>query len=189
MNTDQLANHVIPGAGKSTLSDQLLNGLRERNIASKIVPMDGFHLDNTVLNQRSLLDRKGAPETFDAAGFVDLVKRLSEAGGDINFPKFDRQKDASIANADTVYANDRILIFEGNYLLLKDPIWTDLQKYWNATLLLNPGIATLERRLVQRWLDHGLNKDAARQRALHNDIPNAHYVLENSIPAEIQIDT
>ena len=72
-------------------------------------------------------------------------------------------------------------------MLLKDTPWNQLQQFWNETIFINPGVEVLEKRLVARWLDYGLDDENARNKALINDIPNAHYVLENSVPADIQI--
>ena len=85
-------------------------------------------------------------------------------------------------------AHDKILIVEGNYLLLKDTPWNELQQFWDETIFINPGVEVLQKRLVARLLNYGLDDESARNKALINDIPNAHYVLENSIPADIHFE-
>jgi len=176
-----------PGAGKSTLAAQLLGLLGKRSVRAKIIPMDGFHLDNSILAERGILDRKGAPDTFDANGFIQLIKSLANPESDVAIPVFDRQLDTAIAGDDVVSLDDTILIVEGNYLLCKAPPWDAFQDLWDETIFINPGMNALEKRLVNRWLDYGLNRDIAQKRALSNDIPNARFVLENSAPANIQI--
>ena len=82
---------------------------------------------------------------------------------------------------------DTVLIVEGNYLLLKEHPWAGLTGFWDETIFIDPGAIVLEKRLLERWLEHGLDAVAAKTRAMSNDIPNAHYVLDNSSDANIQI--
>jgi pantothenate kinase len=178
-----------PGAGKSTLAERLLTCFDDLGEQAAIVPMDGFHLDNAVLKSRGLLSRKGAPQTFDADGFVSLVQRLADPNsrGDVVVPVFDRSRDIAIAGAQVVSADTRILLCEGNYLLLDEAPWNSLHTYWDHALFINPGLDVIEHRLIDRWLNHGLEPEMARVRALENDIPNAQHVLEHSCAATIEI--
>ena len=175
-----------PGAGKSTLAGELLGILIKKSVQARIISMDGFHLDNVLLAQRHLTDRKGAPDTFDVAGFVHLIKRLVSLEDNVVIPTFDRNKDLCIAGSQVVSISDRVLLVEGNYLLLKEGLWAALSQLWDQTIFINPGIDVLEERLIKRWLEHGLEPEAAKLRALSNDIPNAHCVVEHSVDADIQ---
>lgn len=176
-----------PGAGKSTFADALLLLLKEKSIQAKIISMDGFHLDNLVLAERNLLERKGAPATFDAAGFIHLMSRLTSFENNVIIPVFDRNKDLSIAGSSIISTEDKVLIVEGNYLLIEEEPWAELKKYWDQTIFINPGIDILEHRLLNRWLRHGLDLQDAKLRTLSNDLPNARYVLEKSSDSDIQI--
>ena len=176
-----------PGAGKSTFAQALLLLLKEKSIQAKIISMDGFHLDNSILVDRNLLDRKGAPATFDIAGFIHLMNRLSNFEDDVVIPEFDRNKDLSIAGSSIISRKDKVLIVEGNYLLIEEEPWTKLKKTWDQTIFINPGIDTLEQRLLNRWLRHGLDTQDAKKRTLSNDLPNARYVIEKSSDSDIQI--
>ena len=176
-----------PGAGKSTFSQALLLMLKEKSIQAKIITMDGFHLDNSILVDRNLLDRKGAPATFDTAGFIHLMNRLTNFEDDVVIPEFDRNKDLSIAGSSIISTKDKVLIVEGNYLLIEEEPWTKLKKTWDQTIFINPGIDTLEQRLLNRWLRYGLDTQDAKKRTLSNDLPNARYVLEKSSDSDIQI--
>ena len=133
-------------------------------------------------------NRNGAPETFDAAGFIYLVRRL-KAGVDVYAPIFDRVRDISIAGAVEVPAKTPVVIFEGNYLLLDEAPWTDLAPLWDLTVSLNVPLPELRARLIQRWLSHNLSRAAATRRAESNDIPNAERVIDHSLPPDLTIGT
>jgi len=177
-----------PGAGKSTLSDALVAEFLSRGQGAAIVPMDGFHLDNAVLDTRGTLTRKGAPFTFDADGYAALLRRLrSEPDRDIAVPVFDRSLDLARAGGRMITPEHRFLIAEGNYLLLSDAPWAQMGALFDLTVMLKADREELRRRLVQRWLAHGLDPDAALARAMSNDIPNADLVLNSSLDADLEI--
>ena len=176
-----------PGAGKTTLAQALRLSLKEKSIQAKIISMDGFHLDNSILAELNLLDRKGAPATFDTAGFIHLMKRLTNFEDNVVIPEFDRNKDLSIAGSSIISTKDKVLIVEGNYLLIDEEPWTELKKSWDQTIFINPGMDTLEKRLLNRWLRHGLDAQDAKKRTLSNDLPNARYVLEKSSDSDVQV--
>ena len=168
-----------PGAGKSTLAEALAG----RIDGAAVVPMDGFHLDNAVLRSRGILDRKGAPESFDADGFAALARRLATEDA-IAIPRFDRSRDLSVAGA-AVIGPERILLVEGNYLLLNRTPWSGLAPLWDFTVWLEVPLPVLEARLLDRWRRFGLDEAAAGARALGNDIPNARLVCSASRPADL----
>jgi pantothenate kinase len=170
-----------PGAGKSTLAAELVAAL---GAGAKAVPMDGFHFDDAVLTARGARARKGAPDTYDVSGFVHLLHRL-RAEDDVAIPLFDRSLEISRAGADIVTADDRLLLVEGNYLLLQDAPWNQLAPLWDLTVFLDVPEPELERRLIARWHHFGLDGAEARRRAHDNDIPNARIVTRRSAPAEI----
>ena len=174
-----------PGAGKSTFAESLVQELKTRGIAAATIPMDGFHYDNAVLDARGWRDRKGAPHTFDAAGLLSLLRRLRDGEDDVAVPLFDRGRDIAIAGARLVVRDDRVLIAEGNYLLLDTPPWAAMRPLFDLTILLDPGMPTIRQRLIARWLDHGHTTSEAERRAAHNDIPNAEHVLEHSAKADL----
>lgn len=179
-----------PGAGKSTISEHLRNTINKGEAApATIVPMDGFHLDNAILDGRGLRARKGSPPTFDCTGFAALLERLKHASEDVVIPVFDRKLDLARAGASVVRADHRILLVEGNYLLLDQDPWTRLAPFFDMTIFLEVPFSELERRLIQRWLDHGQSQDAARERALSNDIPNAELVVSSSRNANYIVTT
>jgi fructokinase len=172
-----------PGAGKSTLAEALVNRLGPQ---AALVAMDGFHLDNAILDARGRRFAKGSPDTFDVAGFEAILQRL-KAGGEVIVPVFDRYSDVSRGSARVVPPEARIIVAEGNYLLLREAPWDRLHKLWDLTVFLDVPVAELERRLIDRWLHHGLSDAEAHRRAFDNDIPNARRVIDGSVAAEAVI--
>jgi pantothenate kinase len=170
-----------PTAGKSTLAAALAARL---GAAAAVVPMDGFHLDNTLLEARGLRARKGSPESFDAEGFLHAMRRLRDAP-EVILPVFDRGRDAALAGALAVGPGTRIALVEGNYLLLDRPPWDALAPLWDLTVFLRLPLAEVERRAMARWHAHGWPEPRARAHVAGNDLPNARLVLEHSRPAEL----
>lgn len=180
-----------PASGKSTLAESVVQALnkdcRTAMPNAALLPMDGYHLDNRLLESRGLLARKGAPETFNAHGFCDAVKRLSSTNRETFHPKFDRQMDLSIAQSIVIHPDTSIVVVEGNYLLLETKPWTSLQDVFDATVFVCPSRDAILDRLKQRWIKHGLDSEAAMLRARGNDLPNAELVMRESREADMRL--
>ena len=172
-----------PGSGKSTIAGLLVKRLGQ---CAKVVPMDGFHLDNRQLKNLGLLHRKGAPETFDAFGFLELVKDIRRTEN-LSFPVFDRDADKTIMDADNLGPEHKIIIIEGNYLLLKKYPWSYLKGEFDLSVYLEVSDIDLEKRLTDRWIAHGLDPISASARALSNDMANVKYVKEHSILPDYRV--
>jgi len=175
-----------PGSGKSTLADALSAALARAGKLAQVVPMDGFHLDNRILEARGLLARKGCPESFDAQGFLALVRRIA-AGQRVIYPVFDRSLDLAIAGAGALAADTEFVIFEGNYLLLDMAPWRALRAHWTFAVCLQETRAELQQRLVNRWLDHGLSRADATRRCAENDMQNVDLVRAHSGAADLVV--
>lgn len=161
-----------PGAGKSTLADALCDALRARGETAAILPMDGFHMDNGILEERGLLPRKGAPETFDVRGFLDIVSAVRKGGQEVLVPVFDRSREIAIASARAIAPETRFILAEGNYLLLNEAPWTNLSGSFDLTIFVGPSVAVLEERLRNRWLGYGLDAAQIHAKLFANDLPN-----------------
>ena len=173
-----------PGSGKSTIAKALVPLIAQAGGLAQVVPMDGFHLDNSILIERKLIDVKGSPATFDVGGFARLISRLGNEP-EIIFPKFDRDKDLAIAGAGFVSEDCDLVLVEGNYLLLDAPFWRDLSKYWDLSVFLDVETKLLCERLMQRWLDQGLTLDQAKKRLKDNDLVNVETVVSGSSVADL----
>lgn len=169
-----------PASGKSTLAHDLAQSIAD----SCVVPMDGFHIDNAILQDRQLLDRKGAPETFNVAGFKHLLSRLRQEE-EVLYPVFDRASDCAIAGAGLVKAKTTTIIVEGNYLLLDQGDWRQINAIWDFSVYLSVPFPVLRDRLMQRWHVHGLSPEQARQKVDGNDLPNAVTTAEHLVPPDL----
>lgn len=178
-----------PGSGKSTLAARIVAAINDRDGlgTAALVPMDGYHRDNAELDAMGLRAVKGAPDTFDAAGFVDLVRRVREGAADLRYPTFDRARDCTVPDAAHLPRATPVVVFEGNYLLLRDGAWADLKPLFDLTVMLSVPVDVLRERLVQRWLDHGLSRPDAEARAMGNDIPNAETVIARSAAPDLTL--
>jgi pantothenate kinase len=174
-----------PGSGKSTLSASLHELLPDN--ASEVVPMDGFHYDDTVLVPRGLRPRKGAPETFDFAGFETLLKRIRSGEPDIAIPVFDRSMELSRAAAAIIPKETKFILVEGNYLLLDEEPWSRLAPLFDFSIFVDVPRAELERRLMERWRDHGRSDEDARAWISSNDMPNIERVLARRRSADLVV--
>ena len=172
-----------PGAGKSTLAGAVVAALGSD---ARAVPMDGFHFDDAILIARGQRSRKGAPETFDVAGYRHLLTRL-RGEDEVAIPVFDRSLELSRGSADLVTAGHRILVTEGNYLLLDEAPWTGLAAFFDLTVMIDVSEAELDRRLLERWAHFGKTPQEARDWIEGNDLPNIRRVMRGSRGADLTL--
>ena len=172
-----------PASGKSTISEKLANDLRAKDYNSSILQMDGFHYDDLILKEKKLLFKKGAPETFDVMGLINFVSRLQKEG-EVIIPIFDRSLELSRSSAVIISKNTKVIIVEGNYILLNTYPWCELHKFFNTTVIINSEEKVLEKRLIERWEKFNLPKDEIKEKVYKNDLPNGVNVLKNSILAK-----
>jgi pantothenate kinase len=173
-----------PGAGKSTLAAVLARSVP----GAVVVPMDGFHRPTSWLAARGLVERRGAPETFDAEGYVALLAAL-RAGGEARAPDFDRTREEPVPDAITVPADAPLVITEGNYLLLDVAPWSQIHELLDEAWFVEVPEAVRVERLVTRFVSFGHDPVAARDRVLHgSDAANARLVAASRDRADRVVD-
>lgn len=175
-----------PGSGKSTLAEAVVEALQASGKAAVLMPMDGFHLDDRLLEPKGLHPRKGAPETFDFGGLQSAVARI-RAGETVYLPVFDRSREEAIAGAAEITPQTQIVVIEGNYLLLDEAPWTGLRPFWDLSVYLDVPEAELERRLISRWIGYGYDITTATAKAESNDLPNARRVARGLTPPDLTL--
>jgi pantothenate kinase len=171
-----------PGAGKSMLAATLAV-----ETGGVVVPMDGFHLSDDLLRRLGRDERKGAPDTFDAAGYVALLRLLRTTTETVRAPRFDRAAEAVVADAITVPPG-ALVITEGNYLLVDEPPWSAIRELLDECWFIEVDERERERRLIERFLSYGWPTDVATQRVRHgSDAHNAWLVAGTRSRADLVI--
>lgn len=179
-----------PGAGKSTFAAALLAAWEARHPGTaQVVPMDGYHLANVELARLGRAARKGAPDTFDSAGFVALLRRLRDQPADevVLAPEFRREIEEPVAGAIPVFPETRLVIVEGNYLLLDDPAlgaWGQVRALLDEAWYVDVDPALRLERLVARHVQFGRSPEAARAWVETTDEPNARRIESTRVRAD-----
>lgn len=175
-----------PGAGKSTLAARVVGALGDTCV---LVPMDGFHLAQDELVRLGRAARKGAPDTFDVAGYLALLVRMTTPGDDIVYaPEFRRELDEPIAGAIAVAPAHSIVVTEGNYLLDDGEGWRELRALLDDVWYVALGEHERRRRLVARHESFGASPERARSHALGSDERNAERVRARRFSADLIVD-
>ena len=182
-NTDKnryfIALSGPPASGKSTISEKIIQDLNSKGHQASVLQMDGFHLDDQILKDRNLISKKGAPETFDVMGLISFLSRLQNEP-EVIVPIFDRSLELSRSSATIIPKETKVIVVEGNYLLLKSKPWDNLQKFFDVSVMISCEEKVLEKRLLDRWKSFNLSKEDTYQKVYQNDLPNGLNVLNNS---------
>jgi pantothenate kinase len=174
-----------PGSGKSTVAKLLVERLGPEAV---IVPMDGFHLHDDELARLGLLDRKGAPGTFVVAGYLALLRRMrTEPDRTVYAPSFDRDRELSLAGAIPVLPEHRLVVTEGNYLLLDAPGWREVHGELSECWFLRGDEDLRRERLVDRHVRHGRSREEALAWVRRVDEPNALLVEASGDRADVVV--
>lgn len=163
-----------PGSGKSTLAAEIvtmLNAVKPGSAA--LVPMDGFHMKHAKIEAMGQADYKGAPHTFEGAAFVSFLHHLKHATGPVSGPGYSRKIEDVVENAFTIQPEARVLVVEGNYLLLTEGPWAGVKALLDYAVFLDVPRNVIETRLLRRHGEEGLfSEERNRAHIARNDLPN-----------------
>jgi pantothenate kinase len=174
-----------PGAGKSTVAQRLLEALPGRAV---VVPMDGYHLANSELARLGRAARKGAPDTFDSAGYVALLARLRLRADEVVYaPEFRREIEEGIAGAIAVPPDVELIITEGNYLLFDEGHWAGVRAQLDAVWFVDIDDDVRRERLIARHMRYGRTAEQARDWVQTTDEPNAVLVNASRVRADLLV--
>lgn len=172
-----------PGAGKSTLAQAIVSEIGD---SSRLVGMDGFHLSQSRLAELGRLDRKGAIDTFDGAGFLALIRRLRYPDGEIVYaPEFRRELEEAVAGALPIEPEITLVVVEGNYLLVPDGPWGELRTLFDEMWYCEPSEELRLENLIARHRWYGKSEDEARRWALGPDQRNAELIAATRSLADV----
>ncbi len=173
----------VPGAGKSTLAARLA---AHAGATAVVVPMDGFHLANAELTRLGRRERKGAPDTFDAAGYVALLRRLRDPviGEIVYAPAFHREIEEAVAGEIAVPADVPLVITEGIYLLQDTGPWAAVQPLLDEVWFVEGDEPIRRERLLARHVAHGRTPEAAQAWIASTDEPNAELIRRSRVRAD-----
>jgi pantothenate kinase len=178
-----------PGAGKSTLAHALAASVRERRgqASAVVAPLDGFHLSNEALEELGLRSVKGAPQTFDGDAFVSALRRLRGDVGTLGWPDFDRAAEQTVADAISIGPTAKLVIVEGNYLLLDQPPWREVHELLDQVWYVDVPVDVLRSRLIERHIANGRSEADATRHVDESDLRNADLVARTKHLADLTV--
>ena len=171
-----------PGSGKSLLARQVAEAIGP---TARVAPMDGYHLSNRELRRLEMADRKGAIDTFDAEGYLNLARRLAANERVVYAPEFDRAIEEPVAGSIRIDRSVRLVICEGNYLLVDRSPWNELRPLFAESWYCEPPEQVRIERLVARHHAYGKPLAAAHAWALGPDQTNAELIAASRSRADV----
>lgn len=175
----------LPGAGKSTFAQALADAFGDR---AAVVPMDGYHLANAELARLGRAARKGAPDTFDAAGYASLMQRLGRPtpGETVYAPAFHRDIEEPIAGEIALPAGLPLIVTEGNYLLMDSDGWYKARACMDEVWFIDVDPAQRRRQLLERHMCFGRSREDAVAWIENTDEPNAVRIAATAVRADFR---
>jgi pantothenate kinase len=175
-----------PGVGKSTLAQRLAAGLGD---VAAYLPMDGFHMKHAKLESLGTAQDKGMPHTFEGAAFADFLAQVKSATGPVSGPGYSRKIEDVVEDAIDVPATTRLLVVEGNYLLLPTSPWWRVKPLLDRAIYLELPVETVRARLMRRHAEEGLFTDDRNRAHIERvDLVNFDTVQRSRPRADIAID-
>jgi pantothenate kinase len=178
-----------PGAGKSTIAAALVERLSTEGVTAALVPMDGFHLPQAELVRRGIRDVMGRIDTFDAEGYLALLRRLlDETDREVTAPGFDRSVEEPVADAVLVGPEVELVVTEGNYLLDDEPPWPEIRETLTEVWYVESDEEARLERLLARHVAFGKTEEEARSWMARVDEPNAVRIAARRGEADLVVD-
>lgn len=179
-----------PGVGKSTIAAEVVRVLdQETPGLAALVPMDGFHMRHKKLEDLGLVEKKGAPQTFEGATFAAFLMRLKGARRAVHGPGYSRQIEDVVDDAFVVASEVKVLVVEGNYLLLPDPPWDLVKPLLDLSVFLSLARNKVGTRLMRRHAEAGLfTEKRNRAHVSRVDLPNYDLVSKTRDRADLVIE-
>jgi pantothenate kinase len=175
-----------PGTGKSTVAGAIVGALAPD---AALVPMDGFHLASSELDRLGRASRKGAPDTFDAAGYIALLRRLRSVEDDIVYaPAFHREIEEAVAGSIPIPRTVPLIVTEGNYLLLDTHPWAAIRELLDEAWYVQQDDGARVERLIARHIAYGKEPDFARAWVLGSDQRNAELIATSRHRADLVVE-
>ncbi|HEV7709984.1 MAG TPA: nucleoside/nucleotide kinase family protein [Asanoa sp.] len=172
-----------PGAGKSTLAARLVEAVGPTAV---LVPMDGYHLAQAELDRLGRHERKGAIDTFDGSGYVSMLGRLAAGGPETVYaPAFHREIEEPVAGSIAVPPEVRLVVTEGNYLLVPEEPWSGVRLVLDEVWYLDLDEELRLRRLVARHMAYGRSRPEAKARSYGSDQVNAELIATTRNRADL----
>ena len=172
-----------PACGKTVLCEVWQALADQGDVPFVALSMDGYHYPNAYLEERGLMERKGSPETFDVRSMTISLAQI-HAGTPTVWPRYDRNTHEPVADGVRV-EQQKVVVVEGNYLLLDEPHWAALRRYCSLTVRIDVDRACLKGRLLERHMRGGRTREEAEQKFSENDLHNIVLVEEGSVQADI----
>ena len=178
-----------PGTGKSTMAAEIVTMLNATHPGSaQLVPMDGFHIRHAKLQAMGQEDFKGAPHTFEGAEFVSFLHHLKGARTAVSGPGYSRKIEDVVEDAFTVGPDVRVLVVEGNYLLLTEGPFAGVKPLLDYAVFIDVPRHLVEARLLRRHAEEGLfSEERNRAHIARNDLPNYDLVSLSQDRADVVI--
>jgi pantothenate kinase len=179
-----------PGVGKSTFARELVARLNDEEAgAAAYVPMDGFHMKHAKLEEQGIVADKGMPHTFEAQAFVDFLLRLKGARETTFGPDYSRKIEDVVDDAIVIDGATRLLVVEGNYLLLDDGPWAKVKALLDRAVYVEVPRETVRARLLKRHAEEGLfTEEHIRRHVETRDLVNYDLVSTTKQRADLAID-
>ena len=172
-----------PGSGKGVLCELWRVLAEQQGLSYAVVSLDGFHFPNNYLAERDLLERKGAPDTFDVRSMT-IALAQARAGTSLVWPVYDRNLHEPVAEGVRI-ADQQVIVVEGNYLLLDEPHWATLRRYATLTVSVKVDHQTLRERVIARHVRGGMSRKDAEDKFVSSDFKNIIRVEERSVAGDV----